>query len=480
MMRRPNTKRIKAPPVPNGYEYRGFKRRELAKLKAYLDRRYEGGVEGDTVVQLVDCFFNEYPEVLEAVAHQCGLYITIEQHVVKAIRDHWSVARASFIRVTCKLTWRRYQHLIHALSKQLVEERGEHEVLVLPYGTLMCLLPSKNDVWEWEDRLAKLAGLEMSEVGKRAIIDELQALRTLLSQFPKDQLPEDKVIIQFCGTLGQDKYDYFINQMKAIKDQLMEIVYGPGMKLHGEVYTFKLTIYERKGMTKPITKSTGYAAMMAHAMGKEYGLEEPYLCPSCGLTIQRHGDFPPEDMIGDTMHACIQICPHVVWHTVHKRCKDKQTTQAAMNAMELIGLPGREVKVLSRKGKAINKADLPALSGPEVKKMLEGRQVVLDAVIPASHADRVKIQAVWERYDGMSAAWSADPGGLTAYILAAANKLWTATEMFFAAFLDIATAKDVTPYMHEVAWHFPRWMELHGNLDALSVQCMEHCNREIK
>eukprot|EP00873_Tetraselmis_striata_P013900 jgi/Tetstr1/434164/TSEL_002488.t1 len=97
--------------------------------------------------------------------------------------------------------------------------------------------------------------------------------------------------------------------------------------------------------------------MMAHAMAKAYGLEEPYLCLGCGLTIQRHGDFPhgdgkegmhdyqwthfgqrhrcphgfiyiePENMIGDTMHAGIQICPHVVWHTVHTRCKDKQTTR---------------------------------------------------------------------------------------------------------------------------------------------------------
>eukprot|EP00873_Tetraselmis_striata_P023478 jgi/Tetstr1/443742/TSEL_031730.t1 len=148
------------------------------------------------------------------------------------------------------------------------------------------------------------------------------------------------------------------------------------MKLHGEVYTFKPVLggdmafhgdYERKGMTKPITKSTWYAAMMAHAMGKEYGLEEPYLCPGYGLTIRRHQ-----------------------W-----------------------GLPSR-----------------------------------------------VKIQAVWEKYYGMSGAWAADPGGLTADMLAAANKLRTATEMFFAAFPDIATAKEVTPYMHEVAWHFPRWMEL--------------------
>eukprot|EP00873_Tetraselmis_striata_P036762 jgi/Tetstr1/457026/TSEL_043690.t1 len=56
---------------------------------------------------------------------------------------------------------------------------------------------------------------------------------------------------------------------------------------------------------------------------------------------------------------------------LHKRCKDKQTTQAITDAMELIGLPGKEVKVHSGKGKAITKADLPALSGPEVKKMLE-------------------------------------------------------------------------------------------------------------
>eukprot|EP00873_Tetraselmis_striata_P025340 jgi/Tetstr1/445604/TSEL_003410.t1 len=31
-----------------------------------------------------------------------------------------------------------------------------------------------------------------------------------------------------------------------------------------------------------------------------------------------------------------------------------------------------------------------------------------------------------------------------------------------------------------MAWHFLRWMELYDNLDALSVQCMEHCNMEIK
>eukprot|EP00873_Tetraselmis_striata_P028864 jgi/Tetstr1/449128/TSEL_036338.t1 len=150
--------------------------------------------------------------------------------------------------------------------------------------------------------------------------------------------------------------------------------------------------------------------------------------------------------------------------------------------MELIGLPSKEVKVQSGKGKAITKADLPALSGANLKKIQEGRKLVLDTIIHASYAYIVKILAVWEKYDGMLAAWSADHGGLaTRMLLAATNKLRTATDRLFAACMDITTAKDITPYIHEAAWHFPSWMKLHGNLDdALRATCTEHNNKETK
>jgi hypothetical protein len=51
------------------------------------------------------------------------------------------------------------------------------------------------------------------------------------------------------------------------------------------------------------------------------------------------------DMIGDALHAGIQIFPHVLWHTVYKRCNSASTTQAAVRVLELIALPGREIKV---------------------------------------------------------------------------------------------------------------------------------------
>eukprot|EP00873_Tetraselmis_striata_P001057 jgi/Tetstr1/421321/TSEL_012292.t1 len=268
---------------------------------------------------------------------------------------------------------------------------------------------------------------------------------------------------------GQDKYEQFIPQMEAIKDQLMELCDGSGMKLHDDIYTFQMVSdYERTGMSMPIIKSAQYAAMLAHALGDEYGLTEPYPCPGC----------EPEDMIGDTMHAGTQICPHVVWHTVHKRCKTKE--EAVMDAMQLIGLPGREMKVKTGKGKAITKADLHALSGPEVKKMVDGHEVVLDAIISRSDPIRPKLKKVWDRYIAMTTAWRVDPGDDPEARSRAAPVMRDAVELFFAAFLDIDTTEDIMPYMHHAAWHFPMWMERHGCIDHYSAQCMEHGNREIK
>jgi hypothetical protein len=111
---------------------------------------------------------------------------------------------------------------------------------------------------------------------------------------------------------GHDEYDQFLTQLDAIKQELSEICDGPGMELHGAIYTFKLVIggdmafqggifghtgvayiffcficdmarhikhltqadYQRKGMTPPMEKTAIFAAMLAHAFGEEYGLIE--------------------------------------------------------------------------------------------------------------------------------------------------------------------------------------------------------------
>lgn len=112
--------------------------------------------------------------------------------------------------------------------------------------------------------------------------------------------------------------------------------------------------------------------------------------------------------------------------------------------------------------------------------MVAGRQVVMDAVLDPADPATALSHKVWEKYDAMSAAWRADPGEDKADRKAAAQVLRAAAEDYIAAFLDVATAKDVIPYMHYVAWHFPQWMEEHGCIDHYSAQCMEHCNREVK
>jgi hypothetical protein len=142
----------------------------------------------------------------------------------------------------------------------------------------------------------------------------------------------------------------------------------------------------------------------------------------------------PVDMIGDTLHAGIQTCPHVLWHTVCKRCNNVATTLADVKALDVIGLPGKEVKVQTGKGKNPTKADLLALSGLEVKKMVEGRSVVLDAVLSPFDHGVAKAYKVWEACDCMSAAWSANPGDDAADIQTTTQALCAATEVFFSSF----------------------------------------------
>eukprot|EP00873_Tetraselmis_striata_P038417 jgi/Tetstr1/458681/TSEL_045071.t1 len=151
------------------------------------------------------------------------------------------------------------------------------------------------------------------------------------------------------------------------------------------------------------------------------------------------------------MHAGIQILPHVVWHTINKWCKNKEAAQAAfLDVTALIGLPGREVKTQSGKGKAIIKADPSALSGPEVKRMIEGHEVAMDAVISSSYPIQPKLKKVWDAYIAMTTLWRVDPRKDIDDRKRASGAPRDAIEQFVAVFLDSATAKDVTPYMHGV------------------------------
>jgi hypothetical protein len=176
--------------------------------------------------------------------------------------------------------------------------------------------------------------------------------------------------------------------------------------------------YKRKGMTPPMEKAIVFAAMQAHAFGKEYGLIEPYLYRRCGLRVKSHGDLPPSDnqqgrqdnhlcppimlidpvdMVGNTLHAGIQIFPHVMWYTVYNKCINVATTQADVKALDVIELPVREINVLFGKGKDPTKADLIALNGQKVHKLMEGLGVVLDAVLSPSDHGVQKPTRYWKR-----------------------------------------------------------------------------------
>jgi hypothetical protein len=120
-----------------------------------------------------------------------------------------------------------------------------------------------------------------------------------------------------------------------------------------------------------------------------------------------------------------------LWHAVFKRYNNVAAAQAVVKALDVIRLLVREIKVQIRKGKNPTTTDLPTLNGPKVSKVVEGRGVVLDAVLSPSDHGVAKTYKVWEAYEYMSAAWSADHKDDAADRQTAAQTLRTASEGFF-------------------------------------------------
>lgn len=245
--------------------------------------------------------------------------------------------------------------------------------------------------------------------------------------------------------------------------------------------------YDRKGLPQPERVTILFANKLSHCYGEEWGLTEPYKCPGagCGLMISSHGQHPPVDSVdgrrkfgndhfghrflhppinqtveyidrpGDNLHADIQIHPHVIWHTCHRQLVSAAQAQQVEELLELHSLH-REVKYQG--GKATpTKADLPHYDGPELETYTEKcRQPVMNLMYPDfTTDDALKAVILWQRFDEMKEAWSAEPDNHDLNELkAAAQAMRVAAHNFFEAFKDVAGASEVIPYMHQV-WASP-------------------------
>jgi hypothetical protein len=79
-----------------------------------------------------------------------------------------------------------------------------------------------------------------------------------------------------------------------------------------------------------------------------------------------------------------------------------------MNIMDEAGI-WQEVKVMS-KAKTPTKAGMPHFDGHELETLLQQRQRLLDVVFPGPSIPYVvSARFLWQRYDEMVDAWSAEP-----------------------------------------------------------------------
>jgi hypothetical protein len=73
----------------------------------------------------------------------------------------------------------------------------------------------------------------------KPVLNEVDAHGFVLEGWGFNNIPNGVKIMLY---EGHDKYDQFVTQLRAIKQELRELCDGPGIEVHGMIYTFKLVL----------------------------------------------------------------------------------------------------------------------------------------------------------------------------------------------------------------------------------------------
>jgi hypothetical protein len=140
-----------------------------------------------------------------------------------------------------------------------------------------------------------------------------------------------------------------------------------------------------------------------------------------------------------------------MWQTIH--CNVISVAMASISVMDFLNKAGiwREVKVMSNS--TTQKTGMPHFDAPELETMLQQRQRLSHIVIPyPSTHEAASASFLWQRNDEMVDAWSMEVNIIdTDAKKARAKALEKATDNVLDAYINVARAHDVIPYMHEVS-----------------------------
>eukprot|EP00899_Mesostigma_viride_P010224 jgi/Mesvir1/19202/Mv11517-RA.1 len=195
-----------------------------------------------------------------------------------------------------------------------------------------------------------------------------------------------------------------------------------------------------------------------------------------------HADHP--DCI---LHLLLNVVCSLVDHTLLANLLKSQEEEMLKTLHEECGvyIKAKHVKATSKSGNA-RAPEKPTIIGREALSLLEKFDVCVDKLgdgLPPGKGDHISLIA-WESTRSLWVTLSdpdfQDDGPGGANRAHKASEVQEQAEIFFNAFLQVATPEAVTTYMHDLVCHIPSQVLAFGDLRLYSQEGLEHMHHMRK
>ena len=164
-----------------------------------------GGVGGELAKSMFVSFFAENTSMLEHVMTELQIYEAAERQTVQAIQNLWTLDICAAVLIHGDMSLAGYQAVLNILSKTYEFADDRFRPIVLPHGTEMAKLCSRNSLQDHLKKVTEFFGMEVLDNGRAAAVDirlvivgRLKLMKSVADASQEHPLPSTMEVSYIC------------------------------------------------------------------------------------------------------------------------------------------------------------------------------------------------------------------------------------------------------------------------------------------
>ena len=164
-----------------------------------------GGVPGELAKSMFVSFFAENTSMLEHIMTELQIYEAVERQTVAAIQNLWTLDVCAAVFIHGDMSLAGYQAVLNILSKTYEFADDRFKPILLPHGTEMAKLCSRNSLQNHLRQVSEFFGMEVLDNGRAAAVDirlvivgRLKLMKSVADSSQEHPLPSTMVVSYIC------------------------------------------------------------------------------------------------------------------------------------------------------------------------------------------------------------------------------------------------------------------------------------------